>query len=85
MAKDNFIKDERVKATLGNIKELEWLNKMNKVFTILVTGIDESKVDINDINDELEKKIGRICANILGIPIEIDEAEFTTPLRNAGA
>ncbi|RGB38880.1 hypothetical protein C1646_665093 [Rhizophagus diaphanus] len=60
--KNNFIKDGIVKETLGNIKELEWLNKMNKMLTILVTGIDKSKVDINDVNDELEKKIGKILS-----------------------
>ncbi|RGB24603.1 hypothetical protein C1646_772824 [Rhizophagus diaphanus] len=60
--KNNFIKDGRVKEMLGNIKQLEWLNRMNKVLTILVTGIDESKVNIQDVNDELEKKIGKIIS-----------------------
>lgn len=143
-AKNNFIKDGRVIAGIGQFKDLDWLNKLNKDITMSITGIDEKHTDIDEVMKELEKKLGkiidiktkdkirgivnmrivmrikcteeklmntwgilvngrlikvapenyknnvinqwgRISANIIDIPFEIDETEFTKQLKDAGA
>ncbi|PKC01697.1 hypothetical protein RhiirA5_426280, partial [Rhizophagus irregularis] len=55
-AKNNFIEDGRVKGTLGNFRDLEWLNKLYKTITISVTGIDE-KMDLNEVIEAVERKL----------------------------
>ncbi|GBC19332.1 uncharacterized protein OCT59_024650 [Rhizophagus irregularis] len=58
-AKNNFLEDGRVKGTLGNFRDLEWLNKLYKTITISVTGIDE-KMDINEVIEAVERKLGKM-------------------------
>ncbi|PKB96287.1 hypothetical protein RhiirA5_435088 [Rhizophagus irregularis] len=58
-AKNNFIEDGRVKGTLGNFRDLEWLNKLYKIITISVTEIDE-KMDINEVIEAVERKLGKM-------------------------
>ncbi|PKY52578.1 hypothetical protein RhiirA4_470295 [Rhizophagus irregularis] len=58
-AKNKFLEDTRVPTAIGNFRNLEWLNKLNKSITISATGIDKS-MNIDEVIRQLENKFGQM-------------------------
>jgi hypothetical protein len=59
-AKNDFINDGRILGTIGKVRELEWLNKLNKTITISATGIDGENTDIDEVIQAIEDKLGKL-------------------------
>ncbi|PKK61870.1 hypothetical protein RhiirC2_791195 [Rhizophagus irregularis] len=59
-AREKFIKDTRIAMEIGEFRPLQWLDKLDKMVTLSITGIDKNAHNLTEVERSIEERFGKI-------------------------